>query len=84
MRRRGDSDSYSKYKYNKKRIGYGVKDFEEKICPACGKICYDKKSAQTAINYARHKNEHHKIPIRCYYCEDCNYWHLTSQKKLSD
>lgn len=82
MRPRGSDKSYSKYKYNKhSRDSYGLKEEDKKLCPVCGKVCYDKKSAMTAVNYAKHKNEHHKIPIRAYYCEDCNYWHLTSQEK---
>lgn len=84
MRRRGTNESYSKYKYNKNRdVGYGIKEENEKRCPVCGKICYSKKDAMTAVNYAKHrsKDQHHKIPVRCYYCKDCNYWHLTSQER---
>lgn len=84
MRRRGDDGSYSKYKYNKHRDGFGLQEAEKAKCPACGKICYTKKEAMTAVNFAKRRNEHHKIPVRCYYCEDCNYWHLTSQARKED
>lgn len=81
MRRRGLDNSYSKFKYNKHRMGFG-EEVEKKYCPKCGKICFTKKEAMTAINFAKRRgDEHHKTPIRCYYCKDCSFWHLTSQEK---
>lgn len=82
MRVRGESNSYSKYKYNKFKDNPGMRNVDVKKCPVCGKICYSKKEAMTAINFVKRKgHEHHKTPIRYYYCEDCNFWHLTSQEK---
>lgn len=50
-------------------------------CKFCGKICYTKKEAQTALNYTKHTKEKHKMPIRMYFCDKCNSYHLTSQEK---
>ena len=44
-------------------------------CPNSGKVCYDKRGAQTAKN-ARFKQSHAKL--RIYDCPHCGYWHLTS------
>ena len=43
-----------------------------------GKVCYDKKGAQTARNNQYRK---HHIELQIYSCMYCNQWHLTSQKK---
>jgi len=40
------------------------------------KVCYDKKSAITAANL-RFKQD--KIKLRAYWCDKCNFWHLTKQ-----
>ena len=41
-----------------------------------GKICYDKKGAISAKNL-RYKQD--KIKLRAYWCNKCNFWHLTKQ-----
>lgn len=71
--------SYSHYKY-KKGFENSFKE-DKKYCKFCGKICYSKKDAQTALNYVKHTKEKHKLPIRAYYCDKCNSYHLTSQEK---
>lgn len=48
------------------------------------KFATRKKEAQTALNFAKHQKEKHKIPIRLYFCDKCNYYHLTSQEKNED
>lgn len=63
--------------------------------PLCKKIMYKSfRDAQEAINYAR--GHHHYTngkrvnrrmgkkdirPLRSYKCDDCGFWHLTSQPK---
>lgn len=52
---------------------------------ACGKVVYEKSEAAYIVSFAHtRKGGHHyrgkKIPIRYYYCRDCNGWHVTSQK----
>ena len=43
-----------------------------------GKVCYDKKGAQTARNN-QYKKYHAELYI--YNCKWCSYWHLTHQKE---
>lgn len=70
---------YSRYKYKK---GFeNAKKQAYKKCEFCGKICYTKKDAQTALNFAKHTDNHHKASMRMYYCDKCQYYHLTSQEK---
>lgn len=71
--------SYSRYKY-KKGFENAIKK-NKTYCKFCGKICYTKKEAQTALNYTKHTKEKHKMPIRMYFCDKCNSYHLTSQEK---
>ena len=40
------------------------------------KVCYDKKSAITAANL-RFKQD--KIKLRAYWCNKCNFFHLTKR-----
>lgn len=56
--------------------GYAVK-VPAKYCFASGKVCYDKKGAQTAAN-AR-MDEAHEV-LRIYPCPNCHTWHLTSTR----
>lgn len=46
-----------------------------KYCKLSGKICYDKKGAQTASNSRYHRDH---VKLRIYQCEG-THWHLTSQ-----
>lgn len=51
----------------------------------CQKIRYrDKISAMFALSQCRRKigKVTEKIEVRCYYCDNCHGWHLTSKKKL--
>ena len=48
----------------------------------CGKTCYDKKGAASAVNHiARRGPRHRNKPkaLRIYHCERCNRWHLSSK-----
>lgn len=42
-----------------------------------GKVCYDKRGAQTARN-KRERNG--SEPLRIYQCPKCNQWHLTHKQ----
>lgn len=48
----------------------------------CGKVKFDKKSAQTKRNWLMKKGR--EDLLRIYHCEFCNAWHLTHQEKDSD
>lgn len=69
--------SYSKHKY--KHLESNSFRKQNKICSFEDKICYTKKEAQTALNYTKYTNRD-KVPIRYYYCNKCNMYHLTSQE----
>ena len=46
-----------------------------------GKICYSYREACQMINDTRkrqHRSSSKRIPRRCYYCEVCHCYHLTS------
>lgn len=49
----------------------------KKIC-VCGKVCFDKRSAQTKKNWLVKKGR--EKFLRIYQCDQSNYWHLTSTK----
>lgn len=54
-----------------------------KTCRTGKKIYNSEQHAQDVITWAkRHRMEGKKIPIRCYYCEFCKYWHLTSRVQM--
>ena len=47
----------------------------------CGKVCFDKKTAQTKKKYME-KNESKRLKsgkLRIYACDECDCWHLTSK-----
>lgn len=49
-----------------------------------GKAMYSQKEAYIQLNHFKkwkNANSKGKTPIRCYKCELCHEWHLTSQKK---
>jgi hypothetical protein len=54
---------------------WGVKQPKE-ICPAWGKVMFDKKDAVTAKN--KFWNDEH-LELRIYFCPDCAKFHLTKQ-----
>lgn len=43
----------------------------------CGKVCFDKKSAQTKRNSLIRRGN--ARDLRIYQCDRSNYWHLTSK-----
>lgn len=51
--------------------------------PRCstGKIIYDKRDAEVAINRAKGHTRASKRPIRHYHCSTCNRYHLTSHEE---
>lgn len=49
----------------------------KKICE-CGKVCFDKKGAQTKANWLKRRGN--QKYLRVYQCEVSDYWHLTSAK----
>lgn len=53
----------------------------------CQKIRYrDEISAKFALSQCRRKSRrvNEKLEIRCYYCENCYGWHLTSSVKKEE
>lgn len=52
-------------------------DGDRRVKCSCGKLAYDKKTAQTVLNKA-HLTKRDKVPIRIYKCIKSGYWHLTS------
>lgn len=51
-----------------------------------GKICFDKKSAESARNKRlkpKRRDRRRNTPeqLRIYHCQICNHWHLTSKPK---
>ena len=49
-----------------------------------GKRCYgSSKAARAILNLAKRSRRLHggptQIPIRTYHCDDCGFWHLSSQ-----
>jgi len=52
-----------------------------KIHDCAGKEAYDKKWANTSINY--HKKHFWRI-LRCYLCPNCNFYHLTHTERYID
>ena len=64
-------------KHHKKNIEYFHVQ-ESRGRGQCGKICFDKRTAQTKKNFLEKIGKEKKL--RIYSCPECNYWHLT--KKL--
>ncbi len=56
--------------------GRGVRTYKLRCWYEKTKVCYDKKGAISAANL-RFKQD--KIKLRAYWCEKCNFWHLTKQ-----
>jgi hypothetical protein len=50
----------------------------KKIC-SCGKVCFDKRGAQTKRNQMnQHRHRHsHEVKLRIYQCTESDWWHLT-------
>ena len=53
------------------QLGYGYRT-TIKYCQWCGKPCYDKRSAQSAVNKRMKESG---VRLRIYQCG--NHWHLT-------
>ncbi len=48
----------------------------------CTKVRFTtKKHALSSLNYIRGHEKRKKMPERTYFCESCQGWHFTSQKK---
>jgi len=47
-----------------------------KKCRETGKICFDKRGAQSSRN-SRYNEDH--VELRIYNCPHCNFWHVTKQ-----
>lgn len=50
-----------------------------------GKMCFDKKTAQTKRNQllkgkGKHRRSKDVEDLRIYHCEECNFFHLTKLK----
>ena len=62
--------------------GRQLKMSERVICNESGKVCMNYKAAKTVANSVRHSRIHRKghRPFRCYKCEFCGCWHLTSRE----
>lgn len=54
---------------------------EREKCSDSGKVVYDKSSALRAIKAAASGRNRHNIPVRCYPCDHCGGWHLTSKQR---
>lgn len=47
-------------------------------CAETGKVCFNKKDAQTKRNTLKKRGRERNM--RVYQCPHCDYWHLTSVK----
>ncbi len=64
---------------------------EMETCDISGKICYDKREAETVRNLrmrpqrGRGKRRRAKVPkfLRIYQCDHCSAWHLTSARNYT-
>lgn len=52
---------------------------ERELCPETWKLCYSREDAGSVLNYTKRNRFGKSIPKRCYYCEACGMWHLTSK-----
>jgi len=60
-------------------------------CDTSGKVCYDKREAETVRNLrmkpqrGRGRRRRAKVPkyLRVYQCEFCSCWHLTSSRNYN-
>ena len=52
------------------------------VCYITNKNCYTYKEARTLINWckSKHMKGYQKFPIREYFCDYCNKYHVTSKK----
>lgn len=51
---------------------------ERSVCPETGKLCFTREDAGSVLNYTKRNRFGKSIPKRCYFCEACGMWHLTS------
>ena len=52
---------------------------ERQRCQSTGKLCYTRSEAGSVLNYTKRNRFGKDVPKRCYYCEACRMWHLTSK-----
>jgi hypothetical protein len=45
------------------------------------KICYEKKEAETLLNFLKHKG---KKELRLYHCDKCNMYHITHTELITN
>lgn len=62
---------------------------QPQACPETGKVCYDKRGAESARNHRsapRRGKRRHNTPefLRIYECPHCLKWHLTKKAHPSD
>lgn len=57
---------------------YFGQEYERKPICKCGKVGFDKKSAQTKANWLVKRGKEKRL--RIYQCNLSDYWHLTSTK----
>lgn len=61
-----------------REVQRGWKGFKQaaEYCPTSGKVCYDKRGAQTAANA---RWDEARVALRIYPCGFCCGWHLTKR-----
>jgi len=50
----------------------------------CEKEKFSKKSAKTIINHAKKQNKKWRREKRCYFCDVCEAWHVTSKEEYEE
>lgn len=58
--------------------GYTAEQMERRPRGRCGKIKFDKRTAQTKRNALEREGRER---LRIYSCDECDAWHLTSKIK---
>lgn len=54
-----------------------VADYDRRKIGKCGKVCFDKRTAETKRNYLLKLGREEYL--RIYNCPICNCWHLTKK-----
>lgn len=47
----------------------------------CNKVCFSKKEAESILTHSEKTSHQYRKEHRCYYCKECNAWHLTSKEE---
>jgi len=61
-----------------------------RVCYETGKNCYTRAECGKILNSIKNNYVHKRhtnrsvIPKRCYYCKECQSWHLTSKRTWSN